>query len=52
MYRAYFKYEVEEPEKMYFTASQELPEQMEFKAVAEEPVKFIINKDGTLEVES
>ena len=52
MYRAYFKYEVEEPEKMYFEAPKNTIKKMEFKATAEEPVKLIISKNGTLEVES
>lgn len=52
MYRAYFKYEKEEPEKMYFEASKGTAKKMEFKARVEEPVKLVISKNGTLEVES
>lgn len=51
MYVAYFQYKRKEPERMYFSAKNRDTATMVFSAKEKEPIKFIIKKDMTLEVQ-
>ena len=49
MYRAYFKVNKQEPERMYFRAEEKTPHTVEFKAQEKEPIRFLI-KDTNFEI--
>ena len=49
MYKAYFKVNKQEPEKMYFRVEKRTSHFVEFKVQEKEPIKFII-RDTKCEV--
>ena len=52
LYRAYFQYKKKEPEQIYFKADGNNKKTIEFSAKSKKPIKFIINSNLSLDVET